>query len=905
VKTSRTGLLLSWLGIDIVLSGLIASLFSFAKFNGPGQYLGIVTLLVVILYFRRLGALKSDIRCMSSALGEGLNWRLIILLTLGLVGVLGFLHPVQETDSLSSLNFMLDWLNNNATPYIFLPSYVPLWELTYMPALAITHSDIFFWLAALKVILLLALALYSLGRELGLSRILALLTTLNSVALYHYWVDGPGGITTLKNDMPIAAGVVLIALTIIHVAHHGINKTNGLWLVLGFTLATVKYNGFIIAAFGLLLYLIITFKQIWKERKTALKWILLIIVFLLITTGHYYLHNLIFHGNPFYPIQLGIANISLPGTMVLPNTSILDNIGDIRVWQAFFFPSSIISPAGLLFPLTLAATLVICFVLVVRTFITLIRRKQKPQIEMSCLAVFILVSWLLYFKTNFSAGANPGDLFYLTDLASLRYVQGIIGLSELFLVYLLIRIKVPEKLLWGLVGLNLISRLWIMYPRFYPVVNNVTFILLLIIIVGSLLFAGLSHIRTKWRGIIWGYLALCLLIITIGGPLMIEQNRTNWCPYYKDVWTTLYDLPASRVYVVSDPYGSKYLKDRFVVSGRHLQHTVVAGSEQDLMNQSGDASSPADFIALLRNPNLPDKAGLLDFGTRLSQQGYTTIAVNDYSILLQLTETVSFSDVVKETRDVAWFVDTSKVIFPGSSVDTGQIQPEERMLQAGDLALLGDPVELYLIGDQKAKKVIADDGTSVIALNLGPLDEQGKTLGLWFTCKQGIWCPDMQGIQPTNPDYNFEGARANNALAPWVISVSEGGTYQVEYLKDETGPFVRIRATSDALWLIIVGSLPNNLVDNTPITIYGQIRSTSSAIQGLDLFYFIDKAQFNHVQVKGYSRGDWEKLSLMQRIVFWSPDDYYSLGLDSPKKGDYFDVRELSLYQGFFPGINP
>ena len=79
---------------------------------------------------------------------------------------------------------------------------------------------------------------------------------------------------------------------------------------------------------------------------------------------------------------------------------------------------------------------------------------------MDCAAFLILCGWLLYFRSVFSACASPGDLaFVLNGLNSLRYVDGVLALSEVYLALLLGRFALP------LVAVNTLSRLALLYAR--------------------------------------------------------------------------------------------------------------------------------------------------------------------------------------------------------------------------------------------------------------------------------------------------------------------------------------------------------------------------------------------------------------------------------------------------------
>jgi hypothetical protein len=905
-EAHRSELMLAWLSISIVLSSWIASFYSFALLNSSVSYLAAATLVLVLLYARNPSRLKSDICSLLSLFDRPVIEKgffpLAISAALCVPVLLMSMRPVDETDSFYYLNFMLNWLNNRTIPYEFYRNYPAFWQVTYMPGLAITRSDAFFWLTSLKPVIIVCLGIYCIGREFGFSRRLALLVAINGIALQYFWI-GPSGVSTLKEDMVHAAGIVLIAHAVLRTVRRGVNMKSGLLLSVGFVFITTKWNGFFISALGLPLMAFFTSALISKARKAFFVWILCSFAFFLTTTGHYYLRNILAHNNPFYPYQVSFMDIHLPGTIEAPGTSILESLSNRGVWQAFFSPASGISPAGLLFPLILGCILISSIYISIRSPIALFRHKPLIKKE-SFLAMYILLTWLLYFRAFWSASDNPGDLVYLFNLNSLRFVEGTLALSELFLVYLLWRLKTKELLLLGLAGLSLASRLAILYLRWPSAIGRQT--LMLIVILSLLVLVGLSLIRTNkfHRILCWSILGFFAVFI---GPLVVETNRSNsWAPWWRGVLLPLQNIPPARVYVVIDP--GDFDRDLiYPVSGRRLQHTVQIATQEKLLNSLRDKNlleterARPDYVVKIRDPNRPDKAKLAAFGSRLFSYGWGTVAINRCSILLQQMEMVAFSDIVKGKPPRAWFMKSPRPLLPGTSVEHGNAKPGMAILRKGDLALFGNPSQLYLLGDRKPKVVIADEGEKLLALNLGMLDENGMAQGIEFTYQQGRWAPDMPDPRPINQDYDFSIARATNSVGPWRISTSRGGTYKVEHLFDETGPFMRVKSTSGARWLVIIGRFPENLADNTPVTVRGQIRSTIQTRTTLHLYDLNDRGRYEKVARSGTSLGSWEQLSLSKHMRFPSPKDYYAIGLLRPKKGEYFDVREFSLFKGVFP----
>ena len=123
-------------------------------------------------------------------------------------------RPVEEIDSINYLHYLIDWMANRATPYTFATNYVAFWELSFLPAWPLTGVDLFFPLLALKAVILMALALWLLGREIELRGQVLAWTVFGALTMRHYWFEY-SGVPTLKNDALHGVGFVLLALAVV------------------------------------------------------------------------------------------------------------------------------------------------------------------------------------------------------------------------------------------------------------------------------------------------------------------------------------------------------------------------------------------------------------------------------------------------------------------------------------------------------------------------------------------------------------------------------------------------------------------------------------------------------------------------------------------------------------------
>jgi hypothetical protein len=490
-RASRPGDFLLVIAVELTLESSVAGLLSFTGLNSRAAYwLAVVVCLGLAVTFRRRAGLKlPSFRALP-----------IVIAVLVPLAFLSF-HPVDEIDSINYLHYLIEWMANRSTPYDFATYYVAFWELSFLPTWVVTGVDFFFPLLALKSVALFALAAWLLGRELRLKTPLLALTVMGSCTLLHLWA-GPSGVPTLKNDALHGVGFLLLTLVAVRASRRRLERTDILLLAAGIIFAPVKYLGVFIVPIALAIILWHRWRQFdWRVAVA-------ICVAALATTWHYYVHHILAYGSPFYPVQINLGPIHLPGTADLSNTSILWNIRNPEVWRIFFWPEGGISPAGLLFPVILAVTLVLSGVL-------LLRRTYRP------LALLILCGWLLYFRSALGAGGSPGDLHFIrSDLNTLRYAEGALAAGELMLATLFPRIAAP------FLGVNLASRLYLLYRRI-PIALFPIPVIVACSIGAALLFVFIR--RPKLQA------TLAVGALLIACPILVDRNRALWTPYWNDL----------------------------------------------------------------------------------------------------------------------------------------------------------------------------------------------------------------------------------------------------------------------------------------------------------------------------------------------------------------------------------
>jgi hypothetical protein len=611
---------LAVLAIQVTLESSAAAMFSFARINSTAVYWAFAAICLAAALAKRGRPPKFEwgIRVSVSA-------ALMAALTVPLI-FLAF-HPVEEIDSINYLHYLLDWMANRATPYTFATNYVAFWELSFLPCWIITKVDLFFPLLALKAVVLLAIAAWLAGRELGLRGRLLLWTVYGAVVMRHFWVDF-SGVPTLKNDALHGAGFVLLTLAVIRAAKKCTVASDFALLAFGAAFSTVKYTGIFTTIFALAL--------VWLFQR-GWRWVIPVIAFVLLTGGHYYLHNLFLYGSPFYPFQINFGPIHLPGTADLSATSILYSLRYPALWQAFFLPAGGLSPAGLLFPLTLFAGLAMA----TWTCARWAARRKRPGARQVA-ALMILCGWLLYFRSVYSAGGSPGDLIFLRNaLNSIRYVDGVLAVTELFLISLLAPF---EALAAALTGVNIASRLFILYSK----LSNVSYSQKAIWLSSAAGFA-LALLQTRknepksgtgadprflWRvedpeprTLALGPQPLLFAALILIGPFLVEHRRAAWTSYWNDLKPA---LAAAR------PQGLAELA--LPDAGYYAGHAVAAGNPADPNVRSVElsqlASAGPHYVAVLITPgSAPDWQSR--YVSQLAELGYRPVALGRYGALFE------------------------------------------------------------------------------------------------------------------------------------------------------------------------------------------------------------------------------------------------------------------------------
>jgi hypothetical protein len=228
-----------------------------------------------------------------------------------------------------------------------------------------------------------------------------------------------------------------------------------------------------------------------------------------------------------------------------------------------------------------------------------------------------------------------------------------------------------------------------------------------------------------------------------------------------------------------------------------------------------------------------------------------------------------------------------------------------RGLRSGELVIDGESRQLWQIGPYDyAEPLSAPPTTQLTITNLGGWSAQARVFsGLPVTQNDGRWDIKTSAFAPLNLNARLDQGTADNP-APYFVCSPDPTAAQLDLLTDETGRFVRVRALRDIPYLVLTAQAPLSTLDNSLVSLVGQIRA-APGLRALLTLHDVDDAsgesQIGTSQTT--TTGGWQTLGISgMSVSFPSSGDNYFIGLAAVHAGDVFDVRELSLYNGALPG---
>ena len=633
---------------SMVVSPLIATALSFLQANDATHYLLLAAAPAAAL---NLFTLRRDYRQYSgflcglvhSVFESLFSRKALALLILFLPLLFSVIRPPDDVDSLHVMNSVLAMAGNHTNPYDFYYHYVAFWELSYVPSMTITDSDSFLWLVSVKPVILIGLGSCLAGRALGLPRLLIPLVALSGVMFFHFWIPGgPTGISTVKNDMIFGAGVIFLAYCLIRARSSPplpspARFSDALIFLLGGIFVLNKYSGVPVLLLAVALLAVANRRRLLEGIRHPHA--LFCAAAVLATTGHYYLKNLVLFQNPLYPIKFVVGGMGFQnGIYDLSGTSILSSLGDPRLWEHLLPADPVRAYTLVPVYLGMAAILALLAHAAVR------QAGKGPPGRHLFAGLFVLAAWAVLAGSGWSASAYPGDMGYVSSLNSLRYVAGLMVLTQMLFAYALWRFGVPPRILGALLGVHVAAQAVVLYLRLphgrysTDVILDAWLLAPPIICTLALLVLGgrISGLRARSAALL-----LVAVMIFSFSPHLLESNRADWMRPYSDIVLETYRSDGSSIALIPESPHARFSEYIYPFSGNRFQHDVTMAAESQFgggdgrirFEKSGSDQRP-DYV--VRWCNTPDACiqDLQGFAERMGEYSYSTKKISCHGIVL-------------------------------------------------------------------------------------------------------------------------------------------------------------------------------------------------------------------------------------------------------------------------------
>jgi len=631
---SEVELVICWIATSLIISSIIPTFFSFLKFNGIWQYLVFSAIICLILHLSNkseLGKYKNFlVHTFNIIFGYLSDWRPLLIIGIILPFILVVIRPTNVVDDLYFMNYAFDWMLNQETPYENPYHYVVAWEISFLPSMVITSTDNFLWLNSFKALLIISLGTYLIGKTIKLPKYLIWISVFSSILFFQYWYFWLG---TLKNDLIFAVGIIFIILSFVKSAQEKLDRFTIIFFIIGLIFLNTKYTGITLGIVAILFFIVLNRKNILEKKKKAMKWTTIAVLVFLGTTGHYYISNLLEYDNPIYPVNPKILGFELPGQDWSQST-IIANINNENL-ISIFFPTTEISLGGIFFPAIFVFGYLGTASIIIYAIVKFVKKK-KFETSLFVMAFFLLITWIQYPITPFSAGPmEGGSLLYLNSLESMRYVLGSIFVTELLIIIIFWRLNTPKIAIISFIAINAVSRYLILFDAI-PRHADLSLIIIPTIILVGLFFFGKYVNKFSLR---MGSLISIAFLIFIFSPQLVEENRTAWLPQWKNVYSTVHNLPPSEIYLIRESGNWQFYDREYIIKGDKFQHSIVMESRENLysiLNKENEINKSPEYVAMLCRQTYVCKQDFKELKFELEKYGYVEIAKDQKSFLYKL-----------------------------------------------------------------------------------------------------------------------------------------------------------------------------------------------------------------------------------------------------------------------------
>lgn len=498
----------------------------------------------------------------------------------------------------------------------------------------------------------------------------------------------------------------------------------------------------------------------------------------------------------------------------------------------------------------------------------LVVRRPPTSRPLAWAGFLLLAGWFLYFRSVYGAGPVPGEVGYVLGLSSLRYVIGVLVVSELLLVAMLRR---TPRLALALVALNGASRAAILYGKL-PLGNfPVPSVIAVSAAVGLVAWLLVQFTPPRRRALA-AALAAGLALVTCG-PAIVQLNRANWLTWWSGLEPALAQARTGSLAVLVYPEWG-FFAGHILAAGNPVHPAVraLAGEDLDALPAAG---RPRYLAAML----MPGSAEASTWPTRHAAEfaRWKYSIAGDTGLGAILEQTLPPVPAPPDTPLNAWYAPAGTVAIASVAEFSGHA------FQTGDI--VADPAGgLVRLGRDGRQPLEPASGALMWLRNCGEMDfARGlHASGALYRREAGRWIPAW--AQPA--------AERRLPSPSWNVSAGDGH-YVQEVPAGENAPFVRLRATSDARWLIYSAAYPDGLPDGVPVTVRAVVRCPNGCS--------ISTAGHSPELDRPVRSDGWTTVNLTFAYQRNGRPQHYAVGLAACHRGDWFDVRYFQLRAGVFP----
>jgi hypothetical protein len=257
----------------------------------------------------------------------------------------------------------------------------------------------------------------------------------------------------------------------------------------------------------------------------------------------------------------------------------------------------------------------------------------------------------------------------------------------------------------------------------------------------------------------------------------------------------------------------------------------------------------------------------------------------------------------------AWYVvETPDPLTAGAQVTIGPDRPKV-ILTLDDMVFSATTGSLLRVRREgPAARVRAEEGRRVRLTNVGQWDSVNRQFeGLEASYADGRWELDAPHPKAANANHDFELGDEADPLPGYRLVPPTAG-FVASRMQDARGAFVRVRATRPAPYLEITGAEPISSLEGAPVHLRGRVRAHAAAAELTLTLHDVVSPNGRAVDLvtraKPSNSDEWTTLVVRTpKVVYASPDDYFSIGISPVSVDDWFDVSELSVFVGVFPNL--